>query len=74
MTAFGRAIRIKDKCDMSKPTGLYQDRKLMNSPYLYQLVLIEEIPEWEAKGWELASKNVASRLGNYISVYMRRAA
>ena len=41
--------------------------------WLYRLVLIEDIPKWEAKGWVLASNRVAASLGGWHSVYMRLA-
>ena len=38
----------------------------------YQLVLVDKIHEFEAKGWRLATGRIACQLGGWHSVYMVR--
>lgn len=38
----------------------------------YQLVLIEDIPKWQAKGWRLSDDRVHVKIGGWKSVYMEK--
>ena len=38
----------------------------------YHLVLVKDIPEWEAKGWRLSDDKVHVAIGGWPSVYMEK--